>query len=160
MHERVTPLYWIYLINERLYNRALDGVSEVDVCRRVGSDANSILFVAGHLMNSRFGLAGVLGDDTPNPWPGMFSRGQAHRESAAYPSIDEIRAAWNDVSERFRARLETVTDAELAATSPFEVPAEEQTVLGVIAFLAMHESYHIGQFSVMRKLLGYESLVG
>jgi len=160
MHERVTPLYWIYLINERLYNRALDGVATEDVCRRVGTDANSMLFVAGHLMTSRFGLLGILGDEAKNPWPGLFSRGETHQKPEAYPSIDEIRSAWNDASERFRARLESASEAELAAPAPFEVPAEEQTVLGAVAFLAMHESYHIGQFSVMRKLLGYESLVG
>jgi uncharacterized damage-inducible protein DinB len=57
-------------------------------------------------------------------------------------------------------RFEELTDADLAAKAPFQFPVDDDTILGVIAFMAMHESYHIGQLSAIRRQLGLPGLAG
>ena len=160
MHAQVAPAFWIYQINERLYSKALDGVSPAHMNERAGGAGNSLLFVAGHLLASRHVLLALMGSDTPNPWGEFFGRGAPHLAASAYPPIDEIRVGWQKVTEELNRRLEEISEAELATVVPYEFPVDDRTVLGAIAFLAMHESFHIGQFSLIRKLLGYDTLAG
>ena len=39
-------------------------------------------------------------------------------------------------------------------------PIKQPGVLGALAFLALHDSYHLGQLGYLRKVLGHPGVVG
>ena len=49
------------------------------------------------------------------------------------------------------AQLPNVSEETLAAPSPFPIPGDNQTLGDLLAFLTMHESYHIGQLGLIKK---------
>ena len=69
--------------------------------------------------------------------------------------------------EQSRNRVFPVDDREyiipttvLEGASPIEFPIESKTILGAIAFLALHESYHMGQLAYVRRFFDGTQLVG
>ena len=52
------------------------------------------------------------------------------------------------------AALETVDAATLKGPPPFRFSIADATLLGGIAFLTQHDSYHIGQLALLRKHWG------
>jgi uncharacterized damage-inducible protein DinB len=154
----VGALAQLIAINDRLLGKALDGLTEEEGWRHPG-DANPICWIVGHLTVYRNGLAKALGTGEDLPWARFFEMKSQPDQSAGGPSLAEIRAALQGVSERLAARFEQLTDAELSAVAPRRVPIADRTVRGLIAFLAYHESYHVGQVAYLRKWLGYPGIV-
>jgi hypothetical protein len=117
--------------------------------------------VAGHLAASRAVLAQLLGltEDTA-PFGGVFNRGAPFDPAAVYPPLAEITALFAALGGRIRERGETIPDAALAAPAPFNLPIADKTILGGIAFLSLHESYHAGQLGYLRRLLGHGPTTG
>ncbi len=72
---------------------------------------------------------------------------------------DAVAAAWRGVGERIAARLPLLTPAQLDAPAPGSFPGGDPSVLGALAFLSLHESYHLGQLGYLRRLLGREGVV-
>jgi uncharacterized damage-inducible protein DinB len=59
------------------------------------------------------------------------------------------------------ARLATITDEELSGAPSFTVKVDgaDETVGGIVSFVALHEAYHIGQLAYVTRLLGGERLI-
>jgi uncharacterized damage-inducible protein DinB len=55
--------------------------------------------------------------------------------------------------------LQALDDASLAQPSTMPVPGTK-TVADLLAFFALHDSYHTGQMAYLRKALGYPGLAG
>ena len=55
------------------------------------------------------------------------------------------------MTEALMAKLPDVSDETLAAPSPLPIPGDNPTVKDLVAFLTMHETYHIGQMGLLRK---------
>ncbi len=149
-----------YQINNYLFNKAFEEVDASDHHVRPDDKANSLHFIAGHVTAARFGLAQMVGIDEHVSWGRMFDRGITVRDASEYPPLDEILSAWNTITPKLVERLKGMTEEELKADGPEGYPGEDKSVGNVIAFLSLHESYHMGQLSYARKLLGYDGLVG
>ena len=72
--------------------------------------------------------------------------------------IEGIRVTWREVSDVLVERFGELSDLELKERAPVEFPVGDGTVLGGIAFLLQHESFHIGQLAFLRKMLGHGSM--
>ena len=90
----------------------------------------------------------------------LFDYGVEPTDPSEYPSIEEIVAAWNDIAEKLKDQFEKAGDDILAGKPPFEVPGVDKTVAGMVAFLQLHESYHVGQMAYINRLHGAGKLVG
>ena len=156
----ITPLSELFAINNQLFPRALEDICEDDLYKRPGGRSNSIIWLAGHLTGARYLLANLLRVNEEFPYEGIFNRGTKPPSDDQLPKPDEIKAAWDGISDKLMAKLESVTDEELMTTSPMEFPTKDETILGAVAFMALHESYHVGQMAYVRRLLGYSQLVG
>jgi uncharacterized damage-inducible protein DinB len=77
--------------------------------------------------------------------------------SVAYPSLDTLRKLWDLYSEGMPEKLSQMTDEQLAGDGPFASPMGS-TMMDNIAFVAIHESYHIGQMGTLRRSLGYDAM--
>lgn len=143
-------------LNGRLFHNALDGVSDEHFSARLNDRTNSMLWVAGHLAQTRSNLAKLV-DASVDVDLSMFD--DPIDDRADYPGKQAIIEAWNAVSEALYVRLGDVTAAELARPAPMRFPVSEQTIGGGVAFLTEHEGYHIGQLGFLRKAHGYEAVV-
>ena len=157
MHPALGPLAAILSLNQRLLLNSLDAMSDNDARVRAG-DGNSAAFLAVHLVDARLYLLRNIGGDMPHPFGERLQAVKTIDDMTWYPSLDEIRTAWNDVSSRLGPRLSALTGDDLAKQSPARFPIADQTLLGTIAFLTQHDSYHIGQVSLLRRVAGLPAM--
>ncbi len=160
MNAQLKAIADLYSVNTNLFLKALDMADEKNLHDRPLGKANSLLWVAGHLTASRFTVANMLGLKEEFPKAELFNYGAEPKDPSEYPSIEDIVLGWNDIAEKLMAQFEKVSDDVLAGKPPFEVPGVEKTVAGMVAFLQLHESYHVGQLAYINRLHGGDKLVG
>jgi hypothetical protein len=140
------------------YLKALDGVSREALLTRPGAQSNPMLWVAGHLVQSRARLINVLGGARELPWPELFRTGSHIVDPAAYPEPAAIIAQWRELTDELMRRLEALGPADLGREAPPRVASPDGSLRGAISLFAFHEGYHVGQLGFLRKWLGYSSL--
>lgn len=62
------------------------------------------------------------------------------------------------MSEVLDEALESVSADRLAEEPEIQFGMGDPTILGGVAFLAQHESYHVGQIAYLRRLVGLEAM--
>lgn len=150
----------MFKANTDIINKAIADVSEEHWFKKPGDDSNHLMFVLGHLVVHRGRTLNNLGIDWNTPWAPLFARGAERVGDAEYPSIDEMRAAWKQVSAELSAVLREPNVEVLAKDAPKGPPSFDGKLTGTIAFFAFHDTYHVGQVSYLRKWLGYGQTVG
>jgi uncharacterized damage-inducible protein DinB len=148
----------MFKTNTDLVKKATEGIRPDEWFLKPGDDSNHLMWVAGHLVVSRGGALKALGSEWSTPWRSLFVRGAKPAPQDQYPGVEEIRKAWIEVSDKLAASLATVPADVLA--KPHDKPTFDGKVGGFVAFLAFHETYHVGQASYLRKWLGYGQIVG
>ena len=151
MDPRIAPLAGILRLNHRLFRNCLDGITDEQARVRPSDTTNSAAFVAAHMAESRFYTLKVLGAERPNPLVTYLGEWRGIDEIQVWPSLVEIESAWTEASGALATRLEAMTPAELDAPSGTKMPIEDTSVLGLFSFLVQHDSYHLGQLSLLRK---------
>lgn len=155
------PLYEIFKVNSRLYMNCLDAMDNDQAGWRPSDSTNSAAFIALHLVDTRHWQAGMLGLKLTHPFKELCqkAKGIADISGVEMPSLDDLRAAWKDVTGHVRERYKTLTEADLAAPAPWQAPGvDDKTMLGLLAFLAQHDSYHVGQMAILRKAVGLQAM--
>jgi DinB superfamily len=160
MTSSLTPIAQLYGFNTGLFERALDGLDREQSLARPLPHGNSILWIAGHLASTRFGIARMLGREQPVPWGKVFHRGATADDAAALPELSIVLQGWRDISAVLVPRLLEITDAELEAPAPRAFSIDDKTLRGAVTFLAYHEGYHLGQISYVRRGFGLSGLMG
>ena len=150
----------MFKTNTDLIGKALQEVPAEHWFRAPGDDSNHLMWVAGHLVVHRAAVLKYLGADWGASWAPLFKRGAQRTADEEYPSIEEIRSAWQQVSEKLFELLGRPPEEELSKTARPGPPSFDGQVSGQVAFLAFHETYHVGQVSYLKKWLGYGQTVG
>jgi len=155
------PLAWIFTANTQLLVKAFDDVGDDQLWHRPSQQNNPILWIAGHMVGTRALILQLLGDAYDTGWGPQFGRGAVLGHESTYPSKDEVLRVHREVAARLQAKLHTLSLEDLArevtaGPKPFGV----KTVGEQLGFLAMHDSYHLGQVAYVRKALGLSGLVG
>lgn len=158
MDPRVAPVAEIYRLNGWLFHNCLDGLTDAQGAARPTPATNSAAFIAAHVAESRFALAAWLGAPVENPLAAALEGAKGIDDVRELPALAEIRAAWDRASAAMTARLAELTAEELDGPSPARFPAGGPTLLGALAFLAQHDSYHIGQLALLRKHAGLPAM--
>jgi uncharacterized damage-inducible protein DinB len=156
---RLKPLIGVLSINNAMYLRALAGMDQESAERRLNARTNSLAFVACHVLDARYYLMRMCGHEMTNPWREMFDAAQDVSDMKEFPPVYELATVWDEVHEATMAHLEGLSAADLDADSSHGFPFEDRSVLGVITFLTFHEAYHVGQMGLIRKYLGFDSVV-
>ena len=150
----------IFRRNEALLAKAIEGLNTEQWSTRPGECSNSALWIVGHMVWARSRALKLLGTSWTAPWLQQFERGAKPTEAVKYPQADEILLAWEELSTIFPLALEAAHSEAMAAPAPEPSPSFDGTVGGMVSFLAMHETYHVGQVVYVRRLLGHERVVG
>lgn len=149
-------------LHHRLYNNVLEGFTDEETNRRLYDDKNinHVKYLAGHLLNSQYGLAMIAEMEPEIKWNDLFAgMGQSEaKDDFNYPSINEIIDEWNALYESTRGGLSKLTAEDLAASppAPFEQVADSSGELW--AFFNHHIAYHIGQIGILRRGFGKEPM--
>lgn len=153
------PTAMIFSFNEPFVYQALAGLTDDELRRAPSARNNNLLWVAGHIVQTRAMVLGFLGDPMDTGWGTLFDRGAALVDAARYPTGDRIERVMRDVSARLSAKLRLLTEDVLTRPATLQVPGTT-TVADELAFFALHDAYHVGQLSYIRKSLGYPGLAG
>jgi hypothetical protein len=154
-----TPIAKIFAINDDLALRALDGLTYQQLWEAPTQRNNPMLWVAGHVVQTRAQLLGLLGEPFDTGWGEQFNRGATIGNADRYPSREVIEGVMRDVSQRLHEKLAALDDAQLAQPPSMNLPGAK-TVADQVALFAFHDSYHVGQMAYIRKALGYPALAG
>lgn len=149
-----------FKMNADLFNKSLAGLTAEEWLRRPNDKSNHLLWIFGHVIWARGVTLNFLGSEYSKPWFPLFARGAKLDDSAAYPTPEEASAAWQEVSAKLTAAMESVQEDVLSKPGPNGIPSPDGKVSGVVAFLAHHETYHLGQAAYLRCWLGHEGIAG
>lgn len=158
MNERVAPLWEILALNTRLFRNSLADVDDEAGQSRPGPGANNMTFIAVHLLDARAWLARYLGLEYHHPFETELASVSSVEEVERFPTLASIVTAWDEVSARLGERLRSVADEDIGRESELEFPVGDRSVLGGMAFLLQHESFHIGQLALLRRILGFSPM--
>ena len=147
----------MFKANTDLVTKATEGIGAEQWFLKPCDASNHLMWVMGHLVWARGNLLKTLGSDGALPWAPQFARGTKPADILKFPEVEEVRKAWSDVSARLTTCLSEVP-AEVLEKS-HDKPTFDGKVGGFIAFLAFHETYHVGQVGYLRKWLGHTPLV-
>jgi hypothetical protein len=158
MDPAITHVLGLMDVVDNLYAKALHGLDSSEATRTTCQNANPMVWMAGHLAQSRANLARLLGVEQEIPWPTLFKRDVAAPTSEEYPPLPEIRRAWEMAGRALRTRLQGMSDGELQADLQVKIPSTDGTLRGAIVFALFHEGYHVGQMGLVRRTLGRERI--
>lgn len=139
------------------FSNALVDFTDDETNERVHKNMNHVKYVAGHIMNAQYGLAWIAGVKVESKWDELFA-GQGKTKALddyPYPSIEDIKAEWEQLCPLIRKGLETLPEESLEKELPGSPLAGSKvfdaTVGDFWAFLIIHQIYHIGQIGILRR---------
>ncbi|MCY0976536.1 DinB family protein [Chryseobacterium wangxinyae] len=138
----------------------LDGISEEDALKRIEGRTNHIIWMIGNFLDMRFAMGKVLGVEEEFEFKEYFSQGKALDEGFNYPTLDQLKKSFHQISPLVYNKLLEVTDADLDQDFPMGMNIEffTETVLNFVGMCIGREDYLCGQIGLMRRILGYEGM--
>jgi len=160
----IQPVSKQFALQTRLFNNVLEGIEDRKGSDRLSEFVNHLQWIAGHLTNSRYRLGSGIGMDKSFPYAESyndFSQPPPHNRaidpSVKYPSLTEIKKSWNEIAAVFVEKISALNPGQLGSETGVQVPTGK-TLSDLLSFIASHESYHIGQMSIIRKYLGLSAM--
>ena len=155
-----------YKITTDWFLSALNDISEEDGSKTITENSNSLEWIAGHLITGRYRNIVRLGikidpyknlDKFVNPSippPNAI----AFDKKTKYQGLAECREQWKIYSTIFLEALEKADETILQTKLPAPILTGGTTIMDALVFAALHETYHVGQMSSIRKSLGYPAM--
>ena len=162
----ITEITKQFSMNSRLFRNVLEGIGEKESLERISEHSNHLRWIAGHLTSNRYRNLVRMGlQPVPFEYLGIYFIPEAPPPgnrpcdpALAYPELKELLDLWNAYSDPFIGAVGGLTPEQLAAPVFFQTPIEGGAMRDFYTFLASHEMYHIGQMSVIRRMLGHDAM--
>jgi uncharacterized damage-inducible protein DinB len=158
----IDNIRWLYAINDNVFRVNTEGITHDESLKRPESGGNSINWATGHLLRSRQFLLKYLGTEwwLPKETEAAYQRGSSGEASPHFLSFEKEQELWNESQELLNEALTRLTPEQLLTEAPpLGDFARPDTLERRILFLHFHESYHLGQLGLMRRLLGKEGAI-
>ena len=153
---------WLYTLNDHVLKVNTEGLTEGETLRRPTPGGNCANWVVGHLLRSRKFLLEFLECDwaLPDGAAEVYHRGSSGDDDGRFIPFPELRRMWEETHGLLMKALAGLTDEQLAAeVQPLGDFSKPDTRLRRILFLYFHETYHLGQLGLLRRLLGREGAI-
>ena len=154
-----SPIELIFAFSDSLILQSLDGLTDDELWHRLTPSNNPLLWVAGHIVQTRASVLQILGVPAETGWGCLFDRGAKIGKPEVYPSESEIARVMGEISPRLHAAIASLQDEQLSRPASLPIPGLK-TLTDELAFFALHDAYHVGQLAYVRKGLGYPGLAG
>ena len=137
------------------FKRALEGISEVDACRRV-LPMNCISWNIGHLAwQEQLNWLTRLQGQTPLP---RLNELVGYEQPACTPSLAEMWEDWQTVTRLADPFLDTLTTQKLQEVVYVDPQQRVFTPGAVLQRIIYHYWYHLGENMAIRQMLGHTNL--
>jgi len=159
----IDNLRWLYQINDNVLNVNLEEVTSDETNIRPASGGNCIAWTLGHLLRSRQFLLKYLGVDWSIGEKAelAYKRGSSgDDDDGTFLSYERKLALWEESQDMLMTAFDSLTEARLLEEAPALGDfARPDTLERRILFLYFHETYHVGQLGLMRRLVGKEGAI-
>ena len=122
---------------------------------------NAAHWILAHIVRTRRAILRMLGDDVPTePWEEVTKMGSPPDGFMQAPSAKNLLDEFRTQGTRIKENLLAMSAEDASKPLQKALPDGSKTVgEGIHGFFYMHESYHIGQIGVVRRLLGKPGIV-
>jgi hypothetical protein len=150
-------------LTDIVFHTNLQGVTQAESLVQPRPAGNCLNWAVGHLVciyNNAlplFGQANVVDPATL----ARYDRGSAPITDAAEAmDIGELISIWDQAHPRVDAGLAAMTPEALEQPAPFS-PSDDpdETVGSLVATILFHQSYHVGQTGILRRVSGHEGAI-
>ena len=148
-------------ITQRTIKRNLEGVSHEEALLHPQPAGNSANWVLGHILASRSGLLKNLGEQPllDDASVQQYRRGSDGNVPNPLP-LEDLLAALDKSQPLMIAGMKRIPGAALVAKAPFNSPAgAEASYADALAAMVFHESYHVGQLGLLRRVCGKKGAI-
>jgi uncharacterized damage-inducible protein DinB len=149
-----------YRFNSDFLVKTVIDLSPEEWLSRPGEKSNHIAWLVGHLVWTRGRLLSRLGTEWSKPWLELYRRGSHADGPPDSPSAETLLETWREVSGVLSGALEGASEDLLSQPSKQGPPSADGKVSGVVNFLAIHETYHVGQAAYLCCWLGHKGPMG
>ena len=157
----LAPLAKRYFFNSGVIAQLVDGFSAGDWARPpAGEGGNTAHWILGHLAAARRSLVRKLGEDLPEEsWESVFDLGSKPESTDGYPAPPALLEDLNESGKLLTTRLEGMSQEDGAQEWGTSFPDGGTTLADGAHFLHFHESYHVGQLGLLRRMCGHAGMV-
>jgi uncharacterized damage-inducible protein DinB len=141
----------LFDVNQYALRVNAEGLTQEDSLLQPPGGGNCLNWVVGHIVANRNHILRLLGEEPiwTDAEAEPYKRGSAPiRDSSHALPIERMLQDFDRAQERIRSGLDRAGDEGLAAA------AGDKTVAEQVAFLHFHETYHIGQTALLRRMAG------
>lgn len=149
-----------YRWNSDFLTKSVEDLSPQEWLKSPASNLNHAAWIVGHCIWARQRLLARIGVDWTVPGLDLYARGAGLADPSSFPAPDKILSDWQESSKLVASGLEKVSEEFLARPVPPGPPSSDGMISGMVNFLAIHETYHVGQASYLRSWLGKPGLMG
>jgi len=154
--ESVQALTKLLKFNDDVLRVSLTDMTD-DIARRQLRDGGpSVAWNIGHMLHHRNRIAAAIA--CRGPAFDLTRYANSATDGRDYPTLREFQTTWDEFSARLATAVDTLSEEDLAASSPIELPHGEQTLLDAFRFVVWHETLHLGQVSMLRSHHGLTPL--
>jgi uncharacterized damage-inducible protein DinB len=138
-------------------------LSQEESLARPENGGNSLNWVVGHLTRTRNMALGSMGQKPPFPMNDfdMYDErtGVPFSQDRALP-IEELRRRFKAMQEPLVKAIKNMTPETLSSPPPKKFTGEpNETVGSNLTTFVFHESYHVGQTGVLRRVAGKPGVI-
>jgi uncharacterized damage-inducible protein DinB len=141
--------------------RNLSELSQDDSLIHPPKGGNCLNWIVGHLTKSRNSLLSLVGQQPLFSMEDFRAYGDEgpFRPEAALP-LDELKRRFKALQEPLVRGLNGMSADAMATPAPFSPTNNPKETIGsLLAAVAFHEAYHVGQTGVLRRMAGKEGVV-
>lgn len=143
-----------YQFNTGLLGRLVEDFGEVDWGLR-DDGLNAAHWVLAHITGARRGAMRLLGHDIEREgWEEATARGGDRDGFRKAPQVSDLMREFESLGVRIAESLESLGPEGLAREIDADLPDGSRTIVEGVFGLYMHECFHLGQISLIRRLLG------
>ena len=135
--------------------RGLDGVTDEEARRRF-MPMNCISWTIGHVTSQENGYW-VLVAQGKHLIPGLNDL-VGHGKPASTPPLDEMWAAWREVTAAADGYLDTLTEADMTEHLLWKGEPRPENIGTMLLRNIFHYWYHLGEDMAVRQMLGHTDL--
>lgn len=145
-------------LNTRLITSCFDGVNDELANKRINDSTNPMAFICLHALEARYFLARILGAKILNPYKELTKDAKTFEDLKEMPPVNEMLDYWKETGDLLLDALENIDESKLQEKVRFKSPIEDDTKFGTLTFMVQHETYHIGQLGILRRVLGLPAM--
>ena len=118
----VAPIAMIFAFSDSFVLQALEGLMHEELWRHLTASNNPLLWVAGHIVQTRAMVLQMLGEQVETGWGSLFDRGAKIGNPQDYPSGPEVVRVMGEISPRLHTALAALPDEQLNRLASLPIP--------------------------------------